>query len=146
MMPRYQWSSTFEVCVPEIDGDHRVMLELINKIVDTAHTGDKQRCIVYINRLIEFSLMHFSREEQLLDSWGYGETDAHRQYHVKMHQNAVNHFGKLDAVQGNDALASFCNELLSFLVDDVVGGDLNLKSFLIHQGITIEHDDATPAS
>lgn len=145
-MPKYQWSSAFELSVPEIDSDHMVMLQLVNIITDAVRIGDKQLIRRNTDRLMAFTLLHFSREEQLLESWEYGETDAHRQYHAKMYEKAVDSFAKLDAAQSDEALASLCDEPIAFLIEDVIRGDVNLKSFLANRGLTIHKNDTTPDS
>ncbi len=145
-MPKYQWHSAYELSVPEIDGDHRTMLDLVNLVAQAAHAGKKQECKEMLSRLLAFSLAHFSREEQLLDSWGYGETDKHREYHASMYNNALDNFKKLDTVQEGGTLTQFCEEALAYLIDEVIRGDMKVKSFLMERGIASPGDGAKSKS
>ena len=134
-MSKYEWHSIYDLSVPEIDGDHRVMLDLVNKIALAIRAGNKEGREKSISRLLEFSLSHFSREEQLLNSWGYSEIDAHQQYHASIYQKALGNFGKLNVLPANEGLEELCHEALAYLIDDVIRGDMKIKSFLIERGI-----------
>lgn len=145
-MPEYEWHSVYDLAVPEIDGDHRVMLDLVNKVALAIHAGNKKEREKNISRLLQFSLSHFSREEQLLESWGYGETGIHRQYHVSMYQKALGNFGKLNALPEGEVSEKLCHEALAYLIDDVIRGDMKIKSFLIERGIAAPDDGAASSS
>ncbi len=145
-MPKYEWHRVYDLAVPEIDGDHRVMLDLVNKVALAIHAGNKKGREKNISRLLEFSLSHFSREEQLLESWGYDEIDVHRQYHVSMYQKALGNFGKLNALPEGEAFEQLCHEALAYLIDDVIRGDMKIKSFLMERGIAAPDDGAASSS
>ena len=134
-MPKYEWHSIYELSVPEIDGDHRVMLDLVNMLDLAIQRGNKEQCEKYVSRLLEFSRMHFSREEQLLESWGYQETGTHRQYHAGMYEQSRENFERLKTLPEIEEFEQLCDEALAYLIDDVIRGDMTLKSYLIEKGI-----------
>lgn len=139
-MQKYEWQGIYELSVPELDGDHKTMLEIVNLVAQAAHAGNRQRCNKELSRLLEFSLSHFSREEQLFDAWGYGEADVHRQHHAGIYQKALDNFRKLDTLPENETNARYCDEALAYFIDEVIGGDMKIKSFLIERGIATPKD------
>ena len=145
-MQKYEWLSVYEVSVPEIDGDHRTMLEIVNLVEQANRAGNKKEREKNVSRLLEFSLLHFSREEQLLESWEYGESGVHKQYHASMYQKALDNFRKLDTLPEDETNVRFCEEALAYLIDDVIRGDMKIKSFLIERGIATPGNGAPSGS
>ncbi|MFZ5931762.1 MAG: bacteriohemerythrin [Pseudomonadota bacterium] len=145
-MQKYEWQSIYELSVPEIDGDHRTMLEIVNLIALSNQAGNRKEREKYISRLLEFSLLHFSREEQLLESWGYGEAGVHKQYHASMYQKALDNFRKLDTLSEDATIVRYYEEAFAYFIDDVIRGDMNIKSFLIERGIATPGNGAMSSS
>ena len=136
-MPKLEWLDTFELRVPEIDGDHRVMLDLMNAVQSAAAARDRPRCEHYMDRLLAFSESHFRREEALLDRWKYPGARKHAAYHAELLErtNAVRR--ACSEIESPESYIECCEEMISFLVDDVVRGDMKLKSFMENAGLTI---------
>lgn len=133
------WVDTFELGVPEIDGDHRTIIHLMN-LVEDALTGGRKReeMVALIDRLFAFTSDHFRREEMLLEGWGFGEVEHHALYHSTLLDSAENIKAVCLEREHGPHFRSCCDELLKFLIDDVVKGDLRLKSFLQYQGIAAD--------
>lgn len=135
---KIQWLDTFELGVPEIDGDHRTLVRLMGSIEGALETHqDKKDCLPLIERLFAFCEDHFRREETLLRSWGYGEVAPHMRYHRDLMDRADRIKRTCVDSTTTDSFATCCDELMRFLIDDVVRGDLSLKSFLDYNGLTI---------
>ncbi|MSP43849.1 MAG: hypothetical protein EXR08_10905 [Alphaproteobacteria bacterium] len=141
-MPKYQWHSIYDLNVPELDGDHRVMLELVNLTARAAESGNVERREKGIQRLLEFSLPHFAREETLLTEWGFAEVAVHQDYHRGMYQKSYDNFEKLRSLVEYGETADICNEALAYLVDDIIRGDMTLKSFLMEQGLVVHQEES----
>jgi hemerythrin len=135
-MPKLEWMNTFELRVPEIDGDHRVMLDLMKAVKGAAAERDRERSERYMDRLLAYTESHFAREEVFLEHWKYTDLDKHVKYHAGLIQRAVAVRGACAKVESLEAFKDCCEEMMSFLVDDVVRGDMMLKSFLENAGLT----------
>ena len=135
-MPKLEWLESFELGVPEIDGDHRTMFRLIKAVQSTA-LRDRNRARKYLDRFLDFTRSLFAREETLLRDRGYPGTATHAHYHAEIPKQAEAARRLCDHIEEPEALEKCCNELISFLVDDVVRGDLKLKSFLEEAGLAL---------
>jgi len=136
-MSKYEWLETFELRVPEIDGDHRSMLDLMKAVRVEAHAGRKARTAAALDRLIAFSKEHFQREEAFLASHGYGSTNEHTEYHGELLDRAVALKETCCKLVSPDEIEGCCDELMSYIVDDIVKGDMQLKSFLQEAKLTL---------
>ncbi len=137
MAPKLEWLDSFELNVPEIDGDHRVMLELMKAVQSAAATGDQARCERYLDRLVAFTRSHFAREEALLQRWNYPDTDSHTTYHATLLTRAEAERTACTEIETPEAYEECCTEMMSFLVEDVVRGDIKLKSFMENAGLAL---------
>lgn len=136
-MLKLEWLDTFELGVPEIDGEHRTMLDLMKAVQLAVAARDRKRGEQYLDRLLAFSRSHFAREETLLEGWGYPDTAKHANYHAKLLERAIALKQVCAEIESAEAFEECCKEMMSFLVDDVVRGDLNLKSFLEDAGLVL---------
>lgn len=136
---KLEWLDTFELKVPEIDGDHRAMLDLMKSVQSAAKVGDRPRVEDYLDRLLVFAGSHFAREEALLEGWNYPEIKKHATYHAKLLERAEAVRQNCAQIETPEAFEECCEEMLSFLVEDVVRGDMELKSFLEHVGLALPH-------
>lgn len=72
---------------PRLDRDHRVLIGLINRVEsarDTTVAGGGTRndvLAVVFATLIDYTVFHFGREEQVMAACGYPDLDVHRDEH-----------------------------------------------------------------
>lgn len=68
-----------------MDEQHAVLMDTLNEIRLALVRGHgREQVSDALNRLIEFTRMHFASEEQLLESHGYPGVSAHRDAHRKL--------------------------------------------------------------
>ena len=73
---------------------------------------------------------HYRREEKLLREIGYPRTDEHAAYHeaqLKAAEKLERRLGKDDGTSRQD----LAEELVAFVLADILKGDLKFKSFLV---------------
>lgn len=136
-MPKLEWLDSFELGVPEIDGDHRAMLDLMKAVQSAMAASDRKTGEQLLDRLLVFAEGHFDREQALLERWGYPEAETHATYHWNLLLRAVAVRQACAEIESQTSFNECSEEMLSFLVDDVVRGDMKLKSFLEEAGLTI---------
>ncbi len=76
------WDPTMSVGVDVLDNDHRRLLDMFNGLLRsgaTARTGDD--LVELLAGLREYTQVHFSREEELMERQGYADLEAHRAAH-----------------------------------------------------------------
>lgn len=68
-----------------MDEQHAVLMDTLNEIRLALVRGQgRERVSDALDRLIEFTRMHFASEEQLLESHGYPGVSEHRDAHRKL--------------------------------------------------------------
>ena len=76
------WDKTLSVEVPEIDQDHRRLLELFNRLGHAVEEGGPQAEIeAVMDELISCTAWHFQHEERLMEKYGYAGLQEHRAEH-----------------------------------------------------------------
>lgn len=135
-MATFEWLESFELGCAEIDDDHRKMLSLMRQIETAGGTGDLQQSTKLLDALVGFAESHFKREETFLEEIDYPLADLHKDYHARLllRANAVKDACK--AITSKDVFKQCCEEMFGFLIDDVVAGDLKIKSYLQEIGLT----------
>ncbi|MEA3641167.1 MAG: bacteriohemerythrin [Lamprobacter sp.] len=81
-MKELLWDKTLSIDVPEIDQDHRRLLELFNRLGQAAEDAEPQAYIEAImDELISCTGWHFQHEERLMEKYGYHGLEEHRAEH-----------------------------------------------------------------
>jgi hemerythrin-like metal-binding protein len=134
---QFDWLESFELRVPEIDSDHRAMLDLMKATRAAAVAGNREKVEHYIDRLFALAQNHFMREETLLLRWGYPDAKMHATYHQRLLDRAKEVRRACGRIESQEAFEDCCEEMMTFLVDDVVRGDMKMKSFLETNDLTL---------
>ena len=136
-MNNVEWLETFELGVPEIDGDHRTIVDLMKAIEAALSAGHRKQAVRLIDRLVAFAEDHFRREEALLVAWGYPEVTTHCQYHRGLVET-VDRIKEACLEKGDTgSFEACCEEMMRYIVDDVVQGDMHLKSYLQYSDLVV---------
>jgi len=81
-VPLINWTKTFSVGVEVLDDDHKQLFGLVNELYDGLEAGQAKEPIGQaLDRLVEYTNTHFSREEQLFASTSYAGASAHKGEH-----------------------------------------------------------------
>lgn len=118
-MEKLQWNNEWNSGNEEIDIEHRELLVLLNDLINVAIIEmDFERSLDKIDILIDKTVKHFDREEEILINIGYQDYDKH----CKIHKNLIGKVFQLKQCYQNRELnpAAF----FSFIADDVIMGHL----------------------
>lgn len=76
------WSPSYSVGVDSLDGDHRMLLGMINKLHQAMSTGQSKSMLTpLISELKTYSMTHFRNEEGYLEMIHYPHLDEQRRQH-----------------------------------------------------------------
>jgi hemerythrin len=79
------WNHECAVGVKAMDEQHAVLMDTLNDIRLALVRGlGREQVSEALNRLIEFTRMHFASEEQLLEKQGFPGVAEHRDAHQKL--------------------------------------------------------------
>ena len=106
-MPIITWYDEYSVNVGEIDIQHQKLLELVNNLHSAVEACiDKNGLKNLLVELVEFTHMHFSTEEQLMEKYGYPELAEHH----KEHKMLLQHLNDLVAAVSRGKYPTFCSD------------------------------------
>lgn len=135
-MIELKWSPTFEIGVEEIDPAHRNQFAMANEIRQAIGGKDPELGRTRVEAFIAAAHRHFAEEEKFLDDVGYAEARQHKAYPALLLDKAER-LKEACAEKMIGVEAENCyGEVLTFLIDDVVRGDHQFKSYLDHRGLT----------
>jgi hemerythrin len=129
------WSNDLSVGIEEIDEQHKVLFNLINRLY---HGIVQQTDTVVIqeifNELIQYTVVHFAVEESLMRIFDYPAYDEHRRYHEVLTKQVVDLHNKFTA-----AKVTVSMELLTFLRKWLTGHimveDKKYTQFFLSKGL-----------
>ncbi len=84
-MTLIEWREELQVGIPEVDDDHRALVELINRLYAQLQTGESSATIVdFLGELYASVAKHFASEEQIMQSHGYASYREHAAEHKRL--------------------------------------------------------------
>lgn len=125
-----QWKDSYEVGVEEIDYDHKQLVGLINQVVTSSHKNLKENIVPKtLDELIDYTKYHLSREEALMEEYGYPEMEWHAEQHVKFF-NKINRFYSKYAEKRNMNNKEVFYFLRGWLLKHISSSDKDLGVFI----------------
>ena len=81
-MALIEWSPALSVGVGEIDAQHKVLVDMINRLNDAMKIGQGKAALEKIlNEMVSYTANHFSTEECYMTSFSYSGIALHKQEH-----------------------------------------------------------------
>ncbi|MGE4421054.1 MAG: bacteriohemerythrin [Pseudodesulfovibrio sp.] len=80
-MPLIQWDETMSVGMDELDDQHRELIDLINEAFDAIQRHDEPLMASLIDKMLDYSKVHFQAEEAVLRSRNYPDSEVHADQH-----------------------------------------------------------------
>lgn len=76
------WDESYSLELPEIDAQHRTLLELINSLWQAIVTQTSaEQLLPHVEALERYTLTHFAEEEQFMLASNYPRLEEHRAAH-----------------------------------------------------------------
>lgn len=102
------WSHECIVGVQAMDDQHGILMDTLNELRLMLLRGTDRRSVaLQMERLIEFTQMHFESEERLLKHYGFPGSDAHRADHRRLLEKlyaALEHVNREETVHFQSVL------------------------------------------
>lgn len=135
MVKFIEWSNELSVGIEEIDAQHKVLVDLLNEIHDVMQQGRTMQATKgIIDRLDEYTRVHFAVEESLLRILHYPDYERHKEEHDKLIMQLTEMKDKWEKGQGaiGFELAHF---LKTWLTKHIMEGDKRYTAHFLAQGI-----------
>jgi hemerythrin len=128
------WTDVLETGIPELDEDHRTLIEQCNALTALMHAEVAwSEVVAATRRLAETCIEHFRSEEALLERTEFPRRDRHKAQHREMERRFKNLVDFLAGVDGSSPEHRKSAEAVrTTLVDILFRHDLDYKSHLQH--------------
>ena len=78
----YELDPNLETGYIRIDNQHRELITALNNIIKASQQGKgKEKIFKTVDFLADYTVMHFSTEEQLMEQYNYPHYQLHRSHH-----------------------------------------------------------------
>jgi hemerythrin len=78
------WTAAAALSDPELDAEHRTLLDDINRLLVAVSSGDQTSVLMSFSVLVAESRRHFAAEEALMRKLRFPDIDRHRAQHEKL--------------------------------------------------------------
>ena len=124
------WDNTLSVQIPEIDEDHRRLVDLFNMLSHSVAEGDAADYIeAVMEELISCTAWHFRHEERLMLKYAYAGFEDHKAEHQELIESARALQQKC-LQDGKPVSSEEINFLERWLTGHILGADMDLGLYL----------------
>lgn len=93
-MGGFQWSDEYVIGVPEIDAQHRQLMEMVNRLGELVEQGAEQAAFDgIVHGIFNYAATHFVAEDRVWARLGVDESQL--QAHTTMHDNYMRQMQRL---------------------------------------------------
>ncbi len=134
--PLIEWSPHLNLGIGVIDGQHKKLAAILNKISEDIHAGQGQKAeIQNFSHLIEQTQLHFKTEELLMKHHDYDRKIHHSDVH-SMLIGMIEHYLKKYEEDANASNADLLVFLKDWLIEHIHIDDKPFGEFLVSKGVT----------
>jgi hemerythrin len=135
-MKEIEWFETYETGFEEIDHDHRNIFDIANGTMRALKRGDREECLRLAADFVVALETHFPREEAFLKEIGYPNVRKHAAHHKGLLRQATRFADLCGRADEDGPLpAEPFEKLVSVMLADFRGGDLEFRTFLMEKGL-----------
>jgi len=130
------WSEELSVGIDSIDQQHKILIGLINDLNTAMAKGEANETIGDILlRLSEYTVHHFSYEEELFEQYDYPNSAKHKCHHCEL----IDQISALKERFETELSGSVALEIMQFLknwlTNHIMKTDKAYSEFLISKGV-----------
>jgi hemerythrin len=129
-----EWSDALSTGVKEIDDQHKTLVDMLNELNEAVHGGwGKDARKMVIDKLFEYTAIHFATEESLMRVSKYPRADAHKKQHDDL-VDMVKDYLKQYEQNPNASSYDLIFFLKRWLTDHIMRDDKLFGGYLVKNG------------
>jgi len=125
-----KWQDKFSVGYELFDNQHKELIKIINSLEELIKDRDIHEDLLYdkineiFNELLDYTVYHFTTEEEIFEKKGYELTEEHKNIHSEFVENVKEEISKFELGQNEKAVAlEIYNNLIDWLMNHILGTD-----------------------
>ncbi len=103
MTAKIIWDSNFETGIPEVDTQHKHLVDIINSLADSIGHTSMETLKDIVGKLKDYALYHFQTEEKIMEDASYRGLQGHRAEHANFVDQVL--LFDLDVILASEGLA-----------------------------------------
>lgn len=135
-MTNLTWNHACTVGVSAMDDQHGILMDTMNDLhLASVHGAGPEKVSELLNRLIEFTRMHFLSEEQLMEHYAIPGREEHRAEHRQLLANLLQ---SLNSLQRGErvSMRALLGLLRSGFLDHIGSLDRQCGAWLNERGVS----------
>lgn len=129
------WLPSFETGLPEIDDEHKKLVESIRLIESAVKEKNIERFTALFKDFTSQAKTHFKNEETYLVSIDFPRIESHTAAHKKLLELAERTLTIVEAGPDIEEASKCLEEVTYLLLEDVIKADADFKSYAQENGI-----------
>lgn len=124
-MTNWKWDPSLSIGIDTIDAQHKKIIQYINDL-NIAFVYNKMYMIEEVlDKLIDYTQVHFSFEEQLMEKAGFSSLELHKKSHDAFIDRII--FFKERYENGENIAKQLRNDLQLWLINHIQHDDIDYK-------------------
>lgn len=129
--PAFEWQSRYEVGIAAIDGQHREMMDIANRLLAGLHAGaDRDGLVETLRELVRATEHNIATEERLMQENGLALG-----HHAEEHARLLDAIRRFDLRLDDDGLATSARWLREWLLGHIDEDDRPFAEQLRARGV-----------
>jgi hemerythrin len=117
------WTENLSVHVPELDEQHKKLVQMLNQLHDAMQQGQGRDVLQrLLAQLVQYTATHFAAEEQLMQKANYSDFPQHKSEHDKLKSKVLDLKQRLESGESR-LTVSVLQFLQNWLVNHIQGTD-----------------------
>jgi len=123
------WTPELDTGIPVIDSQHKRIVKYINQLGEAEETGNREEVGEILNQLVDYTLSHFTFEEELMEESGYRFVNAHKRVHQLFVRRVSSYVERFQV--GEDIAEELLATLKTWLVNHIKNDDDDYTEIVI---------------
>ena len=132
MAVKFEWNEVYELGISEIDLQHKKLIDISNDLFDVVTKGDENFKISMskiLKNLTDYTVYHFTSEEQFMAKYGYQGTPMHKIAHDNFVSEVTQQIKKLENGSKEDVLL-FYDYIANWILTHIAKADKIWANFV----------------
>jgi hemerythrin len=126
----FQWGPRFQLGIPQVDAQHKRLVDLVNKLHDAMMAGKGDQVVdSIVQELIAYTLSHFRDEEALMRQHAYPLAARHHEEHEALTADVKRRLAAL-ATSRSRVTVELPAFLRDWLTRHILGSDKAFATYL----------------
>jgi len=128
------WKENYTTKIASIDEQHKKLIDLLNYFYENIRNKSNKELIGgIISEMKAYTILHFSHEERLFNSYDYPESENHKKEHIEFIKKVNDLEAKINKQQ---IIISFevTDFLKKWIKNHILGSDMKYREYLLESG------------